>query len=140
VIPESKGEIMKRINWREIFEHKGDAFLTFLHDLEQCCRRAIHGIWLFIVKKIPELFRDLLTWLYETFFYTCRVAVRVARLAGVFAAWLIVVFGPFALFSGPVAVTWAVLAIAGSVYGVQRQVKKQSVVQERQKELFRARA
>lgn len=131
---------MSQINWKSLMEHEGDTLLTWLHEAEEGCKRAIYGIWLFIVRKIPALFRHVLAWLQEKFLYACRVAVRVARLAGIFVAWLAIVFGPLVAYAGIVTGAWMVIALAGSVYGVQRQIKKHNNAWPFNKETSHARA
>ena len=115
---------MSRINWKELLEHKGDALLTLLYDTEKCFWRAIQGIWFFIIKKLPELLRELLAWLYETFFYACRVAIRLSRVIGLFLAWAFLVFIPVSVCPNSYTVAWLLLALVGSVWGAQREFKK----------------
>lgn len=119
---------MSRITLKALLAHEGDALLTRLHDAEEALKRAIHGIWLFIVKKIPELSRHLLIWLQEKFNYACRVAVRLARVAAFFLALLVIVFAPLAIYPSIITSLWSVLAIAGSAFGVQRQIGKQQQI------------
>jgi hypothetical protein len=135
-----KGDDMSRINWTKLLEHEGDALLTWLREAEDGCTRAIRGIWLFIVTKIPELLRHFLTWLYEMFFYVCRVTVRVARFAVLFTLLLGIIFGPLVVYPGIVTGAWAVLAFVGSIYGAQRQIKKHNGAKGFQKEVGHARA
>jgi hypothetical protein len=115
---------MSPINWKNLLEHEGDAFLSFLERLEDSFIRMIRGIAIFIWKKIPELFRHVLSWLQLKMIYVSRVVVRLGRVAGVFLAWVGIVFGPIAVYPGIVTFAWLTLAIVGSVWGIQRQLKK----------------
>lgn len=131
---------MSRINWKQLMEHEGDALLTWLRDAEEGCVRAIQGIWLFFVKAIPELFHDFLRWLQKGFLYACRVAVRISRLAALFAAWAVIVFVPVVVYMNFVTAAWAVLAFVGSAYGMQRRIKMKKGATAFQKEARHARA
>ena len=119
---------MSRMNWNRWLEHEGDELLTWLHDSEQAVKRAIHGVWKFLVVKIPELFRHLLVWLEDKCIYACRVATRVARLAGLAMLWLVIVAGPLVVYPGIITGAWAALALAGSWWGLQRRLVKQQRV------------
>lgn len=119
---------MSRINWNHWLEHEGDELLTWLHESEQAVKRAIQGVWKFLVMKIPELCRHLLVWLEGKCIYACRVATRVARLAGLALVWLLIAGGPLAVYPGVITGAWGALVLAGSWWGLQRQHVKQQRV------------
>lgn len=129
---------MNHMNWNRWLAHEGDAVLTWLHETEEVPKRAICGIWKFVVIKIPELSRHLLVWLEEKCIYACRVAIRLARLTGLASAWGLIVFGPLAIYPGVATGGWALLALLGSWWGVQRRHGKTVVRPERKKEGFYA--
>jgi hypothetical protein len=104
--------------------HEGDETLAFLRKLEQGFLRAIHGIGVFIWKKIPALARRFAAWLRETCAYAYLVGVRVARVVGLFLAWAAIVFGPLILCFGWITGVWTLLALVGSAWGVNRQIRK----------------
>jgi hypothetical protein len=131
---------MSRINWSELLEHKGDAVLTWLHECEECCRRGIQGIWLFIVRKIPDLCRHLVAWLEKQCFYALRVAVRASRVAGMLIGWLLIVFGPLAMYPGILTGSWMVLSITGSVWHLRLHFRKSRTTSASGKERVYARA
>jgi hypothetical protein len=119
-------------------KHEGDEILTFLHTVEEGLVRAIHGIWLFIWLKIPELARLLFSWLQVQCIYVFRIALRVARIAGIFIAWALIVFGPVAIYAGILTGLWSALAFGASIWGVQRQLKKHQRVWAAWKERIHA--
>ena len=112
---------MSRMNWNRWLEHEGDELLTWLHGCEETAKRAIDGIWAFFREKIPAELRNLLAWSIKKLVYGCRVATRVARIAGLGLAWLAIVGGPLAIYPNCVTGTWAVLASVGSWWGLQQQ-------------------
>jgi hypothetical protein len=128
---------MSCFDWKRWMEHEDDALLTRLHAIEEALKRALRGIAAFIVERIPELCRRLLGWLQEKFTYACRVAVRLARVAAFAVALLAIVFTPLVIYPGIVTGFWAAIAIAGSLYGAQRQIRKHQAVWTR-KEQFHA--
>jgi hypothetical protein len=105
-------------------QNEGDELLAFLERLEGTVARMIRGIWTFIWTRIPELLRQFFDWLQLQLFYACRVAVRLSRVAGLFVAWTVLVLGPVYIFPGLLTVAWLLLALAGSVWGGQREIKK----------------
>jgi hypothetical protein len=135
----SKGETMRQVNWKNLMAHEGDAVLTWLKTTEEEFVRMIHGIWLFICTQIPELFRRFIDWLAEKFADACRFVIRLARLTAVFVAWAAIVFGPLVVYASIITVLWLVLALAGSVWGFRRQMKRHRVVETFNKEVYRAR-
>jgi hypothetical protein len=123
-----------------LLEHKGDALLTWLHECEECCRRAIQGIWLFIVRKIPNLARNVVIWLEKQCFYALRVAVRASRVAGILIGWLLIVFGPLVFYPGLLTGAWTVLSITGSVWHVRLHIRKNRIASKGGKERIYVRA
>ena len=115
---------MSRMDWKAFLEHEGDEILTSLKKAEDAVVRAILGIWLFIIKTIPELARTFLLWLQAKFAYACRIALRLARIAGLLIAWAVIVFAPIKVYPGIITVSWAILAVVGSYWGLQRQFVK----------------
>jgi hypothetical protein len=115
---------MDRNRW---LAHEGDALLTWLHESEEKAKRAIFGIGHFIVRKIPELFRQWLELLNVKLIYAARVATRVSRVAGLLAALVLIVFGPLAIYPGILTGAWSVVTIVGSWWGLSRQIRRQQV-------------
>lgn len=103
---------------------ESDDTLAFLQKWEEGFLRAIHGVPVFIYKKIPAIARRCAAWLRKSLDYTYLVAVRVVRVAGLGVAWLALVFGPLVFFFGWLSALWALLALAGSLWGVDRQIRK----------------
>lgn len=118
---------MARFNWKDLHAHEGDALLTWLHESEEKAKRAIFGIGHFIVRKIPELCRQLFEFLHVKLIYAAKVATRISRLAGLLGALALIVFGPLAIYPGILTGGWAVVAIVGSWWGLSRQIRRQRV-------------
>jgi hypothetical protein len=97
---------MSRMNWNRWLEHEGDELLTWLHESEKKAIRALFGIGHFVVRKIPELCRQLL---------------------GLLVALGLIVFGPLGIYPGILTGGWAVVAIVGSWWGLSRQIRRQRV-------------
>ena len=131
---------MSRINWSELLEHRGDELLTWLHDVEQWCKRAIRGIWLFIVRKLPRLFREFMQWLEKHCFYALRVAVRLSRILGLLACLALIVLGPAIVYPGLLTFCWLVLSVTGAIWYVQTRPLETTTVSLSRKEQNHARA
>lgn len=131
---------MARINWKRVMDHRGDVLLTRLHDLEVELLAGLRGIGHFLVKRVPELLRELEAWMRVQFAYGIRVAIRIGRLLGVILALLAIVFGPLVAFPGFLTGIWAVVAMAGAWWGLDRHSKNLSLKWSVRKEATRARS
>lgn len=94
---------------------------SVLKQIDAALVRMHMGILWFIGHRIPELIRALIREFREVVF-------RLARIAVLGGLWLAVTFGPLAAFwhysvyswVGVLGLTWMVLALTGSVWGLYR--------------------
>ena len=103
----------------------GSAFYQWLVEVEDSLVRMIRGIFRY-TETLPML-------AYRFIFDTCGpVAIRACRVLSLAWMWLMMVFGPFVLacvcgFGGFwwfVSVAWGVMAISGSMWGLEAHCKK----------------
>jgi hypothetical protein len=103
-----------------------NALCLLLASWEIALWRMTSGIFHFVFHGFPE-------WIIRTLLYTIGPAiVRAIRVGVALCIWLGVLFGPAAsavVFGAPFwvgvgAAVWVLIAIAGSIYGLYRVVKK----------------
>ena len=101
-------------------------FYQWLIDVEDVLVRMIAGVFRFMVDGLP-------TWIYHFVVDTLGpVAIRLVRVLGLAFLWLTILFGPLAIgcfFSLPSwwglgSMAWMALSIGGSVWGLNRIVRK----------------
>jgi hypothetical protein len=94
---------------------------SVLKQIDAALVRMLKGIVWFICHRIPELISELIREFREVVF-------RLARIAVLGGLWLAVTVGPLAVcwshglcsWAGVLGLTWTVLAITGSVWGLYR--------------------
>jgi hypothetical protein len=103
----------------------GTTFYQWLVEAEECLVRMIRGVFRFIEEFPTCVYRFIV----ET---AGPVAIRTCRVMGLAFLWLMLLFGPLVLacacnFGGfwtLASLAWSVVAIVGSVWGLNRAVKK----------------
>jgi hypothetical protein len=95
----------------------------WLCHLEDCLHCMIRGVFRFLIEGLPK-------WIYRFLVETVGpVAVRFSRVVALAFIWLLVVFGPpyvcgFGGWWCLTSLTWMMLAIAGSIWGLQNIRKR----------------
>jgi hypothetical protein len=104
----------------------GSAFYLWLVEVEDALVRMIQGVFQFFTEGLWE-------WIYHFVVDVLGpVTVRLARVTGLGCLWLFIVFGPLVVgfgFGLPwwcrfACVGWLALSITGSMWGLQRIVRK----------------
>jgi hypothetical protein len=103
----------------------GTALYQWLVEAEESLMRMIRGVFRFMEEFPSCVYRFIV----ET---AAPVAIRTCRVLGLACLWLMLLFGPivvacacgFGGFWTLASLAWAVVAIIGSVWGLNRAVKK----------------
>lgn len=117
----------------------GSALYQWLVEAEDSLLRMIRGVFRFVSVGLPQ-------WIYHYVVDTVwPMTIRMMRVMGLAYLWLMILFGPLAsdlMFTLPswwgcCSVAWTGLAITGSIWGLNRAVRKRnaglsvSVIRER---------
>lgn len=104
----------------------GTTLYQWLQDAEDALLRMIKGVFRFVSEEFPHR-------IYQFVFETVGpVTIRLARVLGLACLWLMILLSPFVVGVGcnlpwwwcVGSVAWAGLAIAGSVWGLGRALRK----------------
>lgn len=99
-------------------------FYEWLCQAEEDLQRMIRGIFRFVIEELPRRFCRFIV---ET---VGPLSIRICRVLGLACLWLLIVFGPVwvlgfgGLLWALMSITWVVLALVGSVWGLKYAAKK----------------
>jgi hypothetical protein len=106
------------------------AFYLWLVEAENSLLLMNRGVFRFVIEWLPR-------WIYRFVVETVGpVAIRLCRVSGLGFLWLMILFGPYILacvcglpgWLMFASLAWVVIAITGSIWGLNRVVKNRNAV------------